>query len=96
MTWNMGSFMMYSFSFRLFWRDWYLTVSKEIISLFCSSLVTVKIEFDLWHYLVVIVCMLQVRRYIQKFPDWVDNEIYAYNNKNSVRSNTKGYGGKTY
>jgi hypothetical protein len=31
--------------------------------------------------------------YIQKFPDWVDNEI---NNKNSLRSNTKGYGGKTH
>jgi hypothetical protein len=34
--------------------------------------------------------------YIQKFPDWVDNEIYAYNNKQSMRSNTKGYGGKTH
>jgi hypothetical protein len=33
---------------------------------------------------------------IQKFPDWVDNEIYAYNNKHSLRSNTKGYGGKTH
>jgi hypothetical protein len=32
----------------------------------------------------------------QKFPDWVDNEIYAYNNKHSLRSNTKGYGGKTH
>jgi hypothetical protein len=32
---------------------------------------------------------------IQKFPDWVDNEIYAWNNKHSLRSNTKGYGGKT-
>jgi hypothetical protein len=31
----------------------------------------------------------------QKFPDWVDNEIHAYNNKHSLRSNTKGYGGKT-
>jgi hypothetical protein len=37
-----------------------------------------------------------VRGCIQKFPDWVDNEIYAYNNKNSLRSNTKGYGGKTH
>jgi hypothetical protein len=34
-------------------------------------------------------------RCIQKFPDWVDNEIYAYNNKLS-RSNTKGYGGETH
>jgi hypothetical protein len=24
------------------------------------------------------------------------NEIYAYNNKHSLRSNTKGYGGKTH
>jgi hypothetical protein len=37
-----------------------------------------------------------VRRCIQKFPDWVDNEIYAYNNKHSLRSNTNGYGGKTH
>jgi hypothetical protein len=36
-----------------------------------------------------------VRVCIQKFPDWVDNEIYAYNNKHLLRSNTKGYGGKT-
>jgi hypothetical protein len=27
----------------------------------------------------------------QKFPVWVDNEIYAYNNKHSLRSNTKDY-----
>jgi hypothetical protein len=33
---------------------------------------------------------------IQKFPDWVDNEIYAYKNKHSLRSDTKGYGGKTH
>jgi hypothetical protein len=31
---------------------------------------------------------------VQKFPDWVDNEIN--NNKHSLRSNTKGYGGKTH
>jgi hypothetical protein len=37
-----------------------------------------------------------IRRYNQKFPDWVDNEIYAYNNKHTLRSNTKGYGGKTH
>jgi hypothetical protein len=29
-------------------------------------------------------------------PDWVYNEIYAYNNKCSLRSNTKGYGDKTH
>jgi hypothetical protein len=35
-----------------------------------------------------------IRGYIRKFPDWVDNEIYAYKNKHSLRSNAKGYGGK--
>jgi hypothetical protein len=33
---------------------------------------------------------------IQKFPDWIDKEIYAYNNKHSLRSNTESYGGKTH
>jgi len=37
-----------------------------------------------------------VRGCIQKFPDWVDNEIYTYNNKHMLRSNTKGYDGKTH
>jgi hypothetical protein len=36
-----------------------------------------------------------LRQCIQKFPDWVDNEINS-NNKHSLRSNTKGYGGKTH
>jgi hypothetical protein len=30
---------------------------------------------------------------VQKFPNWVDNEN---NNKHSLRSNIKGYGGKTH
>jgi hypothetical protein len=33
-------------------------------------------------------------RYIQKFPDWVDNEIYNNNNKQWLRNNTMGYGGR--
>jgi len=37
-----------------------------------------------------------MRGYIQKFPDCVDNEIYAYNNKHSFRSNTNGYGCETH
>jgi hypothetical protein len=38
-----------------------------------------------------------VRGCIQKFPDWVDNAINNNNNnKHSLRSNTKGYGGKTH
>jgi hypothetical protein len=34
----------------------------------------------------------------QKFPDRVDKEIHNNNNNNkhSLRSNTKGYGGKTH
>jgi hypothetical protein len=36
---------------------------------------------------------VNVRGCIQKFPHWADNEIN--NNKHSLRSNTKGYGGKT-
>jgi len=35
-----------------------------------------------------------VRGCIQKFPDWVDNEIYAYFSYYLLRSNTKDYGGK--
>jgi hypothetical protein len=38
--------------------------------------------------------LLRIRGCIQKFPDWVDNEINS-NNKHS-RSNTKGYGGKIH
>jgi hypothetical protein len=41
------------------------------------------------------ICASKFRGYIQKFPDWVDNEINN-NNKHSFRSNTKGYGGKTH
>jgi hypothetical protein len=37
-----------------------------------------------------------MRGCIQKFPNWVDNEIYTYNNKNSLTSNIQGYGGKTH
>jgi hypothetical protein len=33
---------------------------------------------------------------IQKFLDWVNNEIYTYNGKLSLRSNTKGYGSKIH
>jgi hypothetical protein len=41
-------------------------------------------------------CVVYLRGCIQKFPDWIDNEIYAYNNKHSLRRNTKCYGGKTH
>jgi hypothetical protein len=43
---------------------------------------------------------MEVRWCIQKFPDWVNNEINNNNNNNnskhSLESNTKGYGGKTH
>jgi hypothetical protein len=49
---------------------------------------------------------ITIRGCIQKFPDWVDNEIKNdddennNNNNNNIkhalRSNTKGYGGKTH
>jgi len=48
------------------------------------------------YYILTAVKTLNVRGYIQKFPDWVDNEIYAYLRNYSLRSNTKGYGGKTH
>jgi hypothetical protein len=40
--------------------------------------------------------VVNVRGCIQKFPDWVDNEINNNNNKHSLRSNTKSYGDKTH
>jgi hypothetical protein len=49
----------------------------------------VSLNFSVWKFSVI-------RRCIQKFLDWVNNEIYAYNNKHSLRSNTKAYGGKTH
>jgi len=39
---------------------------------------------------------LKLRGCIHKFPDWFDNEINNSNNKHSLKSNTKGYGGKTH
>jgi len=37
---------------------------------------------------------IYIRGCVQKLPDCVDNEINK--NKHSLRSNTKGYGGKTH
>jgi hypothetical protein len=42
------------------------------------------------------VCMYVRARVYLKFLDWAGKVIYAYNNKHSFRSNTKGYGGKTH
>jgi len=38
---------------------------------------------------------VKIRGYIQKFSDWIVNEINNIN-RFSLRSNTKGYGGKTH
>jgi len=35
-----------------------------------------------------------IRECIQKFPDWVENDVYAYLLHFSFRCNTKGYGDK--
>jgi hypothetical protein len=40
--------------------------------------------------------ILHIRECIQMFSDWVDNKICAYLWYYSLRSNTKGYGGKTH
>jgi len=36
------------------------------------------------------------REYPKVFGLIIGKEIYVYNNKHSLRSNTKGYGGKTH
>jgi hypothetical protein len=46
-------------------------------------------------YSALLLLMKNIRRCIQKFPDWVDNEINN-KSKNLLRSNTKGYGNKTH
>jgi hypothetical protein len=40
--------------------------------------------------------LLHIRGYIQKFPDYVDNEINNNTNKHSLRGNIQGYGSKTH
>jgi hypothetical protein len=41
------------------------------------------------------ILIINVRRCIQKFSDSIYNEIYAYNNKHTLRSNAKCYDVKT-
>jgi hypothetical protein len=48
------------------------------------------------HTYIYIYIYIYIRGCIQKFPDWVDEEINNNNNKHSLRSNTKGYGGKIH
>jgi hypothetical protein len=65
----------------------YMQTTKTRYTLkICSSILT-----DAYRHI------YYIRECIQKFPDWVDNEINnKNNNKLSLRSNTKGYGGKTH
>jgi hypothetical protein len=44
--------------------------------------------------LLFVLSFMIIRRCIEKFPDWVDNEIYAYLWYYSLRRNTRGYGAK--
>jgi hypothetical protein len=44
----------------------------------------------------VCVCVCVYTRMYPKFQDWIDNEINNNSNEHSLRSNTKGYGGKTH
>jgi hypothetical protein len=41
-------------------------------------------------------CSMELRGCIQKFPDSIDNELYAYLWYYSLLSPSKGYGGKTH
>jgi hypothetical protein len=61
-----------------------------------SSVLTGSLLSDITRVFVFSPLKAWVRECIQKFPDWVDNEIYAYNKKHSLRRNAKGYGGKTH
>jgi hypothetical protein len=69
-----------------------------------SSLISTQHPSRIWYDSTLLFLIIWGR--IQKFPDWVDNEINNDNNNNnnnnddddkhSLRSNTKGYGGKTH
>jgi hypothetical protein len=39
---------------------------------------------------------MNIQGCIQKFTDWIDNEINNNNNKHPLRSNTNGYGDKPH
>jgi len=39
---------------------------------------------------------MTIRGCIQKYPESLDNDTYDYNNKHSLRNNTKDYCGKTH
>jgi hypothetical protein len=67
----------------IWWRTQIMKVLVMQFRLLSAEIISVSVSVN-------------IRGCIQKFPDWVDNEIYAYNYKHLLRSNTKGYGGKSH
>jgi hypothetical protein len=82
----------------IFWGQQLLTLyggNPLLVQEQSKFLVTANlIVFLLFSSNLRMVTNLHLRWCIQKFPDWVDNEVN--NNKHSLRSNTKGYGDKTH
>jgi hypothetical protein len=80
--------IIYSYMRRATWDTWNsvanFPITKYVELIFRQRFRTLKFSLSI------------TRVYIQKFPDRVDNEIYAYLCYYSLRSNTKGYGGKTH
>jgi hypothetical protein len=64
--------------------------SRNMMNIICTCLTATLEHYQITQKRSVSRCKIRVC--IQKFPDWVDNEIN--NNKHSLRSNTKGYGAK--
>jgi hypothetical protein len=76
------------------WLRWD-TNRSNVMKLQCDVQVIMNREFGNMR-VEAVVADFNIRRCIQKFPDWVDNEINNNNNNNkhSLRSNTKGYASK--
>jgi len=65
-------------------------------NLFLTSDILAVCSFRLFCKNLIFSYFCLLRGYIQKFPDWVDNEINNNKNNDSLRSNTKGYGGRIH
>jgi len=73
-----------------------LTIRGVVLMIpYWSTGLCVLFLWEGWTYYRLCVIHMEDTECIQKFPDWIDKEIQAYNNKHSLRSTTKGYGGKT-
>jgi hypothetical protein len=56
-------------------------------------------KWHLYHWVTKLQTCQQWVSYTRVYPkvsDWVNNKIKNNNNKHSLKSNTKGYGGKTH